>query len=69
MFFLNSELQGLIFSFDPTYHELFKIVIKQINNYGSVIRNSRNKNITCLKNKHLIGNYVISGCESNQRIF
>ena len=69
MFFLPKDLQTHIFSFDSTYHEHYRIVMKQLNTYGFLKRNRNRTYSPCLKHSDLVGSYVVSFSNSKQQIF
>ena len=58
MFFLSDDIIRLIYSFDPTYHDYYKVVVKQIKNYGIKQQLSSNRYNPCLKQCNLKGPYV-----------
>lgn len=69
MYFLPKDLQRHIFSFDSTYHDHYRIVMKQLNTYGSLKRNRNGTYSSCLKKSDLVGSYVVSFSNSKQQLF
>jgi len=67
MYFLPNDIQSHIFSFDSTYHNYYKNVMRQLSTYGYLKRYSMNP--TCLKNKDLKGSYVVSFSNSKHQLF
>lgn len=67
MFSLPIDIQRHIFLFDNTFHIHYGLVMKQLRNYGTVIRYG--KIDSCLKMKDLVGNYIISNENSKVIIF
>ena len=69
MFFLPKDLQRHIFSYDSTYHQYYRIVMKQLSTYGSLKRNRNRTYSPCLKKSDLVGSYVVSFSNSKQQFF
>lgn len=67
MFSLPIDIQRKIYLFDLTYYLHYNLVMKQLKNYGMMIRYAKKDN--CLKKKHLVGNYIISRENSSEIIF
>lgn len=57
---LPMDIQRYIFLFDPTFHLLYEINIKWINTFGFHKRYYEPPNSPCLKQKDLIGKYLIT---------
>ena len=57
---LPKEIQILIYTFDSTYHELLKLVIKQIHTFGIKKRIRNNLSSPCMKQTDLIGSHIIA---------
>ena len=54
---LPKSVITIIFSYDSTYHDIYKYSIKQIYTFGFKTRLQSNIYSNCMKNSDLIGDY------------
>ena len=55
-----SDILQNIYEYDPTFKNIYDIVIKLINGFGIMKRFRNNCNSPCLSKKDIIGKYVFS---------
>ena len=57
---LPESIISLIYSYDNTYHEIFKVCKKQLYVYGFTTRLNKLMYSPCLKQRQLVGVYRIT---------